>query len=653
VKSRSAAAAKAAGGAKSAGRIPKAGPGGAPYRALLVIAAIAFLVRLVYLSGLSVDPLTRSLELDPKLNDERAWSIAQGEPSEPTPYFRAPLYTETLALVYRGFSHSLNVARVAQSLLGVSTVFLLGLIAWDLWGRRAALLAAVFAGFYGPLIFFEGQLVSATLETTLAALAVWLMLRLGRIGAAGKRDPTAKGDSAAKGGRAGKRRAHLWGAALAGLVLSAAAITRPTFLPFAIVACVWLLRRGAGERVAAVYLAAVFLLPGMVTARNAIVGKDPVFIASQGGINFFIGNNAEADGTTPNVPGAGSGIAGTEEAPARIASAAVGHPLRASEVSAYWFGRGLEFWVKEPLRAIALFGRKIALVWNRRELPNLLDLQFFAPFHSWLFRGPWLFSFAVLAPLALVAAWFERRHALLLVGYLGVHTLVTAAFFVCDRFRLPLVVGVIPLAAFATDRVFVERERLRSIPGLITAHRGTALLLVGAAALVWLPFFKFQKTETGMSWYRLARAYERSGDSRHAAEAYLSAERAGLDTPEFFNDEGLIHLHHQDVFGAESYFRRAVERKPNYGPAHANLAEVHFERGNYGFAAQEYEIAAGLIPERAAELYVNAGTVYADIGNRDHARTMFEAALRAHPGMEEAEEGLAGLDKPAAAERSP
>jgi len=653
VKSRSAGGKTTAAGGGAAPRrasdagAKHAGPSRAPYLALLIIAAIALLIRLVYLSGLSIDPLTRSLELDPQLNDERAWSIAQGEPTESTPYFRAPLYTEGLALVYRAFGHSLTAARVTQSLLGVGTVFLVGLIAWSLWGRRAAMLAAIFAALYGPLIFFEGQLVSATLETTLAALAVWLTLSAGGVRS------TAKNDSTTKARRSAKGSASLWGAALAGLALSAATITRPTFLPFALVAFTWLLTRGVGKRVAAIYLAAVLLLPVIVTARNAVVGKDPVFIASQGGINFFIGNNAEADGTTPNVPGAGSGIAGTELAPARLASAAVGHPLRPSEVSSYWFGRGLEFWAKEPLRAIALLAKKIALVWNRRELPNLLDLQFFAPFHSWLYRGPWLFTFAVLAPLALVAAWFDRRHAILLLGYLGAHTLVTAAFFVCDRFRLPLVVGVIPLAAFAVDRFVSERARVRSIPGLIAAHRGIVLLLVGAAAFVCLPFWKMQKTETGMSWYRLARAYERTGDSRHAAESYLSAERAGFDTPEFFNDEGLIHLHHQDLFGAESYFRRAVERKTNYGPAHANLAEVHYERGDYAFAAQEYELAAGLIPERAAELYVNAGTVYADIGDRDHARAMFEAALRAHPGMEEAEEGLAGLDKPATGKSPP
>jgi len=611
-------------------RIP-AGRARPPYQALLVIAALAFLIRLVYLSGLSLDPLARTLELDPKLNDERAWSIAQGLPSEPGPYFRPPLYTEALALVYRGFGHSLTAARVTQALCGAGTLVLLGLIAWTLWGRRAAILAAIFAAAYGPLIFFEGQLISATLETTLAAAAVWLTLRAGtpRRGPAG---------TPATAPSAGTR-----SAALAGLALSAAVITRPTFLPFALVAFTWILTRGAGRRALLAYLAAVLLLPTIVTARNAIVGKDPIFIASQGGINFFIGNNAEADGTTPNVPGAGSGIAGTEEAPTRIASAAVGRPLSPSDVSAYWFGRGLAFWAKQPVRALLLLGKKIALLWNRRELPNLLDMQFFAPFHSWLFRGPWLLGFAVLAPMALIAAWVERRHAALLLGYVAAHTVATAAFFVCDRFRLPIVVGVIPLAAAGVDRFLAERSRVRSIPRLIAAHRNLTLALAASAAFVWLPFPKLQKTETGMSWYRLARAHERNGQTQRARDAYAEAERAGFDTPEFWNDEGLFHLRHDDLMGAESYFRRAVERKSNYGPAHANLAEVHFRRSDWLFAAQEYELAAGLMPEQAAELYVNAGTIYADLKNQDRARAMFEAALRVRPGFEAAEEGLAGL----------
>ena len=131
-----------------------------------------------------------------------------------------------------------------------------------------------------------------------------------------------------------------------------------------------------------------------------MAGHDPVFIASQGGINFFIGNHPAADGTTAYVPGIGSGLTSTHEAPARAASQEAGRPLRPSEVSAHWFRKGLAFWRERPGDALALYARKVGLVWNRRELPNTLDQEFFGPLHSWLFRLPILPGFALVAPIA-------------------------------------------------------------------------------------------------------------------------------------------------------------------------------------------------------------------------------------------------------------
>jgi len=39
-----------------------------------------------------------------------------------------------------------------------------------------------------------------------------------------------------------------------------------------------------------------------VTLRNIFIGHDKVLIASQGGINFYIGNNPYADGTSAVIP---------------------------------------------------------------------------------------------------------------------------------------------------------------------------------------------------------------------------------------------------------------------------------------------------------------------------------------------------------------
>lgn len=605
--------------------------------ALLIVATLAFALRLLYLSGAAASPLYQHPALDGRVIDEAAWALARGmaEPGvssssmathdagAPQPYFRPPGYAHFLAMVYKVAGHDLHAARVAQAGVGAMTVVLLGLLAASLWDRRVGVAAALLAALYGPAIYFDGELVSTSLELALAALALWLLV---------------EGE---------KRRSAGWLAA-AGLALAAGAVTRPVVLPFAVLAAVWLLWRRMSPRAVAFFVAAALSLPVAATVRNAVVARDPVFIASQGGINFYIGNHGRADGTTPNVPGLGSGLTATYEAPFREASRLAGRPLRASEVSAFWFSQGFQFWGDFPREALALYAKKVAMIWNRRELPNTQDQAFFAPFHSWLFRGPWLPGFALLAPIALVAAWFERRRVALLLLFAASLTVVTAAFFVCDRFRLPLAVVIVPLAG-------------RGILGVWDAWRGrrsggdggpavtlrsvlfATVLLAAAAAAVWLPFPRWQKSEEGMSWFRLATAYEQARDSRQSARSYLLAERAGLETPEFFNNYGLVALREGDLRTAGERLRRAIALDPSHGPALANLAEVYMRQESWVMAAGAYSAAAGAIPERAPELLTNAGILFQRAGNVGAARMALNGALAARPGFEPAADALRAL----------
>lgn len=611
----------------------------ARFRALLLfVAVVAFAIRLVYLAGAAQSPLYSHPALDGRINDEAGWAVAQGRP-EPgvgvegsvegtQPYFRPPGYARFLGGVYGVFGHDLHVARVAQAGLGAITALLLGLLAASLWDRRVGVAAALLAAVYGPAIYFDGELVSASLELALTASALWLLV---------------EGE---------KRRSALWLGG-AGLALSLSAVTRPTVIPFLLLAAAWLGWRRIPTRALTVFALLALSLPAAATLRNVVVAHDPVIVASQGGINFYIGNHARADGTTPSVPGLGSGVTATYEAPFREASRLVGRPLRASEVSRYWFSLGIHYWRSDFPAAAKLYAKKVAMVWNRCELPNTQDQAFFAPFHSWLFRGPWLPAFAILAPIALVAAWFERKRAGLLILFGALLTVVTAAFFVCDRFRLPLAAVVVPLGARgilgAWDWWRAPRGERADAESTRTRQAVVAtLLLAAAAAFVWLPFPRWQKTEVGMSRFRLATAYEQAGDAREAARNYLLAERAGLQTPEFFNNYGLAALRDGDLATAGERFRRAIALEPSHGPALANLAEVYMRQEAWEAAAGAYSSAAGAIPERAPELLTNAGILFQRAGKVDAARMALYSALSARPGFEPAVAALQTLERESA-----
>lgn len=533
---------------------------------LLVAGALALTLRLIYLFRATHNPLFTHPALDPRANGTQ-------------------FYGHFLTGVSSIFGRDLFVPRLLQVLMGTGTAMLLGATASRLWGRRAGMFAAIVAALYGPLIYFEGELVSVSLEIFLTTVSVYFTVRAGL-------------DRSTRP------------LLFAGLALSASAVARPTVLPFALVVIAWLLGLRIGARRIGLYAAAVAFLPLLVAARNGLAGKE-------------------------YVPIAGPAAASSYEAPARIASQGVGRTLRPSEG-----------------RAVALYARRLALAWNRRELPSDQDQQFFAPLNSWLFRGPWLLGFWFLAPIAFVTALLERRTAALFGGYLLCTTLVVAAFLVCDRSRLPLVVGMIPFAGAGLDRfatalgeaAAMGRGKPAAVLAGIARSRGRTLVALGLATVaVSAPFPSLQDTESGMSWFSLARAHEAAGDLNLAGAAYQQAELDGMCTADFYNVWASFEMKRRLGIQAGQHLLRAVTLDPSHGPAHENLAEIYTDRGDWEFAAQEYAVAAELIPDRAAELYTSAGALYARIGRVDTAMEMFGRALANRPGFAPAEERLAQL----------
>jgi len=148
----------------------------------------------------------------------------------------------------------------------------------------------------------------------------------------------------------------------------------------------------------------------------------------------------------------------------------------------------------------------------------------------------------------------------------------------------------------------------------------------------------------------LARAHEAAGDLVAARDAYASAERSGMRTADLYSSWGRVEQMSGLGIQAEQHLLTAINLDPGYGAAHETLGNVYFERGSYVQAAQEYAIAAGIYPARAAELWTHAGEALEEEGNRDRAAEMFERALRALPGYAAAEAGLErmrALDHPA------
>ena len=160
-----------------------------------------------------------------------ARQLAQGYgyafPGAPPTAFRVPLYPLFLAGLSGGEPRYAPIL-VAQALVSTGTVVLAGLMARHWFGPRAGLIAAALCAIYPYYVLHDVTLQETGLFTFLAALATWLALVARRRGSLARRSIAL--------------------AALAGLALGAAILTRATLAPFALFAVVWLALPSAGWR---------------------------------------------------------------------------------------------------------------------------------------------------------------------------------------------------------------------------------------------------------------------------------------------------------------------------------------------------------------------------------------------------------------------
>lgn len=565
-----------------------------PRAAVLVPVLVALVLRLVYVFTFRHSPAFDQPIMDEAIHD--GWARGQMQfMYEGVPYFRAPLYVWFLQGVY-ALNDGYLFVRIVQALLSVLTVGLVADLGRRLAGPLAGLAGGLLLAFCWPVIYFSGELVIVTFFSTLVVAALWCM---------------------ALAGERGRLTWALAGAALLGI----ASIARPTALVF-LPAVVWLglrswrawLDSSRARVVAVVSMVGLMLLPGLaLTVRNQVVAGDPVFIASQGGLNFYIGNNPQSDGRTAVVPGTSATWTGGFQQSIALAEQEAGRPLAPSEVSDHYYRKGLAFLLEEPGAAAGLYARKLRLLLGAAEQSNNKNPHFWRDLNP-LLRLPVFSSWAVIFALGIVGVFLARRRpaAVPLNLFLALYAAGLLAFFINERFRTP---ETIVLAAFAGVPVAVVVERWRE-------HRRGAWAIVAACLVVLtlseldrIGFHGDEVRADAFSQYSLGNMYLRDGQPAKAAETYLGALDAARE-------------YHLANFGE-------VERM-----ARDNLVRALLLDNREEAAAQQVEFFAGAWPDDwRAELLQGRLAAYRYKYSR--ARLHYEKALEQNPASVEALVGVA------------
>ena len=678
------------------GQLDQDRPNQSPARAwFFIVAGVAFVLRLIHLLQLRHnDPLFLSPQMDSLYHHQWALAIAAGREFMADAFFRAPLYPYFLGLLYKLLGANLMVARIVQSAVGSATCGLVYLLARNLAAKpqtpnskpqspsrdsglhpssfilHPSEAAARISGFvlaaYPLAIWFDGELLLEGLLTFLVLLGFVLLLR--------SRDTDRQ----------------WW---LPGTVFGLAAITRPNVLAFLALLPVWLVienRRGAEDpqttqitqigpkgrsrnavwsRLLLVWgAAAIVILP--VTIRNYVVSGQFVPIAWQAGTNFYIGNSAESDGVTAIVPGTRGSWWGGYDDVKRLAEEAAGRSLKGAEIDRYWLGKGLEFWRRQPGKALGLLARKTFIWFAGREAINDRDLytvKHYSFINYLFFTSKFLkFPFGILLPLALAGVWLWRREwrrFLPVYLFVGAYSLSFIVFFVCSRYRTSIVpflailggMGLIGLirpmrgrgvalaiavAAFLFFNANLAGAGRQGSPGQKHIDAAIGLHEQGRDAEAVAELREALKLDSATNILSFeADLLAAHGEFAEAERAARAAIRLHPSDPDVFGILGNVFAYAGRLDSAAVYFETMLERAPYELKAWNNLGNIALLRRDFAKARYYYEGALKLQPMDALAMY-NIGLCDYYEGKVAEARARWQQVLKLDPSFTKAKQAL-------------
>ena len=516
----------------------------------MAICGLALMVRLIYFFQVKTSfPGWDSPTIDPLYHDLWARQIASGNLLGSGPFFRAPFYAYFLGLIYAIFGPSLAAAKIIQHCIGAVTCSVIFLFANRYFGRRIAVLSGLVSAFSWVLIYHEDELLLDSLLVLFSVALIWQLMRAAQ--------------------KPSLRRFFI-----SGLWLGLASITRPNYLAFLPVIFIWFLLlwktdyKTSLRGLLAICIGAVILiLP--VTVRNIIIGKDVVLIASQGGINFYIGNNPHADGATAALPEFGATWQYSDaEFLAKEASGRIGQAMKQSEVSSFFYRRGINYMIEQPSQWIGLVIRKLDYFWNGFEISNNQNLYFYRRYASITTILPPLFY--IISPLSLIglALIFRYDRKYLIIPYFVItYMLSVLAFFVNSRFRLPVLPFLIIPASLAFWKI-VDYIRARE-KARVAAF---AIAFVCIFALTSIDFYGISNESYAMSHFSLGNIYLKKGMHEKALEEYSTALEMAPCVPKAHLNRGFIFFSQNDFQRAEEEFDLELEKCHISAEAHNNLS---------------------------------------------------------------------------------
>lgn len=472
-------------------------------RPLALVFLLALAVRLAHVMAMRASPYFTNPVIDAAEYDRLGWAIAQGHGHPDKVFWHPPGYPYFLGAIWAVVGDSYLAPRLVQALLGAMSAVLVAWLGNRLFGRAVGLAAGIAAACYGMLVYFDAELLAPTL--TIACILVSVSLGI-LAKDAGGRVP--------------------WAAAGVAGGLATVTVAPSIVVPLCIAVSA---RRSAGW-----VLLGLAIVVAPVTARNLVRGGEFVTISSNGGVNFWLGNNPSYERMSNIRPDVEWKRLVNEPVDAGVHGAAA--------ASRYFVAKALRWAGQHPVDFALLQAHKLRLFVAGHEIYRnqaIYPARLYSPvLRALLWKIPGLaFPFGLLMPLAAIGLYVGARRAALLVAVVAGLGLTVVAFFVTARYRVVVAPFLLIFAAVGV-RWFVREAK------------GKARMVAGCAAL---------------ALFLLANLGQGAMDMRMNADAeYHLGMRVG--------ERGHVRE-------AAAFFESAVSARPGYAAAWLNLSACYDKLG--------------------------------------------------------------------------
>jgi len=393
---------------------------GEAVRCGIAVFLAAVLLRVIFILQYGDSPSFHVPVIDSATYDETARMLAfQGEVT-PKIFWHGFLYPFFLSAVYRIGGGSIPVARMVQAVLGGFTALLSFALASRVFDRRTGLAAGLITGLYGPLIFFETEILSTGLAAFVATLSVFLALRMEK----------------------GRLPAYLAFGVVGGL----AVITRGVLFPFVAAVFLWTAFSArsrslpwkviAGRESLILAGVAAVLVPAALLSGSVSGHYSP--LPRSGSINMYIGNNPDMERTLMIRPG-------SEWSELLREPTLHGYTGGEGEYRRYFTDRVREYASTHPVEFASGLARKALMFVTSREIPRTYDIYTAGEYSSLLAALVWKargfgFPFGIVLVLGLYGLVALRRRVPVPVWlYLTLYPASVILVFPAARYRAPLI----------------------------------------------------------------------------------------------------------------------------------------------------------------------------------------------------------------------